>query len=99
MTNNEFKKGFKEEVKEFWSEYGDKIKIGAKCLGIGLAIGFVKGAFTAMEMANQNQARLIEKIPYEPDGDDIGEYVFDHIDELKPLIETTIEEAKEFDLI
>lgn len=99
MTNNEFKKGFKDEVKEFWSEYGDKIKIGAKCLGIGLTIGFIKGAFEAFKMTNQIEAQLIEKIPYTPDCEDVGEYVWDHIDELKPLIETTIEEAKEFESI
>ena len=60
------KRNFKDELKDFWGEHGDKIKIGLKFLGIGLVIGFVKGAMTGMEMQRDTVNRLMDKIPYEP---------------------------------
>lgn len=69
--------------------------VGVKCLGVGLAIGFIKGLTTAFRMSAVLDAELIKKIPYEPDYDDIAEYVHDHVDELKPFIETEIEYIEE----
>ena len=89
MENN--KRNFKDELRDFWGEHGDKIKIGLKFLGIGLVIGFVKGAMTGMGMQRDTVNRLIDKIPYEPDCDDIAEYVHEHLDELKPYYEAEIE--------
>lgn len=85
--NKGFIKNTKEEIKEFWSEHGDKIKIGAKCLGIGLAIGFIKGAFSMSKIDRGIHCELIKKIPYEPDYDDFADYVQDHMDELKVYYE------------
>ena len=89
MENN--KRNFKDELRGVWDEHGDKIKIGLKFLGIGLVIGFVKGAMTGMDMQRNTVNRLIDKIPYEPDCDDIEEYVHEHLDELKPYYESEIE--------
>lgn len=89
MENN--KRNFKDELRGFWDENGDKIKIGLKFLGIGLAIGFVKGAMTGMDMQRDTVNRLMGKIPYEPGCDDIEEYVHEHLDELKPYYESEIE--------
>ena len=88
---NKNSRNFKEEIKECWSEYGDKIKIGAKCLGIGLLVGFAKGVLTESKMSSRVHSELIKKIPYEPDCDDIAEYIHDHIDELIPYIKAEIE--------
>ena len=85
------KRNFKDELKDFWGEHGDKIKIGLKFLGIGLVIGFVKGAMTGMGMQRDTVNRLMDKIPYEPGCDDIEEYVHEHLDELKPYYEAEIE--------
>ena len=93
MENN--KRNFKNELKDFWNENRDKIKIGLKCLGIGLAIGFVKGGMTGMSMQRDTVNRLIDKIPYEPDCDDIADYVHEHLDELKPYYESEIEYAED----
>ena len=89
MENN--KRNLKDELKGFWDEHGDKIKIGLKFLGIGLVIGFVKGAMTGMDMQRDTVNRLMDKIPYEPGCDDIAEYVHEHLDELKPYYESEIE--------
>ena len=88
--NNE-KRSFKEEVKNFWEEHGKTIKVGIKCLATGLLVGFIKGVLTESEIHSREVCKLIDKIPYEPDGDDIAEYVHYHIDELKPYIEAEIE--------
>lgn len=93
MDNN--KRNFKNEVKDWWTDNRDKVKIGLKCLGVGLLVGFVKGACTGMSMQGDTVSRLIDKIPYEPDCDDIGEYVHEHIDELKPYVETELENSKD----
>lgn len=91
MNETKKNKGFienaKEELKEFWSEHGEKIKIGAKCLGVGLAIGFIKGAFAMSKSNSIVNSELIKKIPYEPDYDDFADYVQDHMDELKVYYE------------
>ena len=71
MENN--KRNFRNEVRDFWNENRDKIKIGLKCLGIGLAIGFVKGGMTGIDMQRDTVSRLIDKIPHEPDFDDIAD--------------------------
>lgn len=91
-------KNFKEEFKEWWSKNKSKIKIGAKCLGIGLVIGFFKGVSTMTKMHADTEMELIKKIPYEPDCDNIADYVHDHMDELKPFYEEEKEYRKEFDL-
>lgn len=57
---NENKRNFKQEIKDWWSEYGDKIK---KCLGAGLLIGFVKGVLTESKMSASVHSKLIDKIP------------------------------------
>ena len=93
MENN--KRNFKDELKGFWDEHGDKIKIGLKFLGIGLVIGFVKGAMTGMDMQRDTVNRLMDKIPYEPGCDDIGENVQEHVDELKPYYEAEIEYSED----
>ena len=89
------KRNFKDELRDFWGEHGDKIKIGLKFLGIGLVIGFVKGAMTGMEMQRDTVNRLMDKIPYEPGCDDIEEYVHEHLDELKPYYESEIEYSED----
>jgi hypothetical protein len=88
---NENKRNFKMEVKEWWSEHGSKVKIGAKCLAAGLLIGLVKGVLTESKLSASVHSKLIDKIPYEPDCDDIAEYIHDHIDELRPYIEAEVE--------
>ena len=93
MENN--KRNFKNEIKDWWTDNREKVKIGVKCLGVGLAIGFVKGACTGMDMQRDTVNRLMDKIPYEPDCDDIAEYVHDHIDELKPYVEAELEYSEE----
>lgn len=93
MENN--KRNFKDELRDFWNENRDKIKIGLKCLGLGLVIGFVKGGMTGMDMQRDTVNRLIDKIPYEPDCDDIAEYVHEHLDELKPYYEAEIEYSED----
>ena len=93
MENN--KRNFKDELRDFWGEHGDKIKIGLKFLGIGLVIGFVKGVMTGMDMQRDTVNRLIDKIPYEPGCDDIAEYVHEHLDELKPYYESEIEYSED----
>lgn len=35
-------KNIKQQIKDFWSENKQKIKVGAICLVSGLAIGYVK---------------------------------------------------------
>ena len=93
MENN--KRNFKDELKGFWDEHRDKIKISLKFLGIGLVVGFVKGAMTGMGMQRDTVNRLMGKIPYEPGCDDIGEYVHEHLDELKPYYEAEIEYSED----
>lgn len=85
--NKENKKSFKDELKEFWIENKDKIKIGLKCLGAGLLIGCAYGAVQMGKADSEIYAKLVDKIPYEPDCDDIAEYVHDHMDELKGYYE------------
>ena len=84
-------RNFKNEIKDWWDANKDKIKIGAACLAGGLFVGFVKGVLTQAKMQDRTYSELIKKIPYEPDYDDIGEYVHDHIDELKDYIKEEIE--------
>lgn len=91
----ETKRNFKDELKDWWADNRDKVKIGLKCLGVGLAIGFVKGAFTGIRMQQDTVNQLIDKVPYEPDCDDIGEYVHEHIDELKPYVETELKYSED----
>lgn len=81
----------KQELKEFWNEYGKAIKAGTTCLAIGLFIGFVKGVCTSDKMHSDTFNKLIEKIPYEPDYNDLFMYVYEHMDELKPFIEAELE--------
>ena len=85
------KRNFKEEFKSWWEENGEKIKIGAKCLAVGLLIGFVKGVVTESEISSRTHSELIKKIPYEPDCDDLADYIHNHIEELKPCIEAELE--------
>ena len=82
------KRDFKKEIKEFWDDYGTTIKVGARCLTVGLFVGFVKGVLTESKMHSEATCRLIDKIPYEPDPENIADYVHEHIDELRPYIET-----------
>ena len=93
MENN--RRNFKDALRDFWSEHGDKIKISLKFLGIGLVIGFAKGAMTGMDMQRDTVNRLMDKIPYEPDCDNIEEYVHEHLDELKPYYEAEIEYSED----
>lgn len=72
-------------LKEFWNENKDKIKIGAKCLGIGLTVGFIKGVFMMLD----KQADLLERIP--PDDTDFKDYIITHFDEFEDFIK---EESK-----
>lgn len=87
---NENKLNFKEEIRDWWSEYGDKVKIGAKCLVVGLSIGFIKGVLTESKLLASAQSKLLDKIPYEPDCDDIMDYICDHIEEFRPYFEAEI---------
>lgn len=77
------KRNFKQEIKDFWKEQGSKIKIGVKCLTFGLFIGFIKGVLTSDQM----HCKLIDKIPYESDPDNIDDWVSNHMDDLKEYYE------------
>ena len=50
---------FKEEAKVFWNKNKGKIIFGAKCLGVGFGIGFVKGMIT---MANASDRGIISEL-------------------------------------
>ena len=89
------KRNLKDKLRDFWSEHRDKIKISLKLLGIGSVIGFAKGAMTGMDMQRDTVNRLMDKIPYEPDCDNIEEYVHEHLDELKPYYEAEIEYSED----
>ena len=54
---------FKEQCKDFWKENKDKIKIGLKCLGVGLVIGFFKGVSTALKLNHEETMKLLDKVP------------------------------------
>lgn len=74
------KNGFtkaKKSIKNFWSENGDKIKIGIKCLCIGAGVGFVYG----FNRLTDERIELIKKIPYEPDVEDMYDYIETHKDD------------------
>lgn len=75
----EEKRNLKAEVKEAWSEAWPRIKIGAICLGTGLMVGFIKGVLTE----DKRHTKLLEKLPYEPEYEDIDAWVMDHMDEVK----------------
>lgn len=75
--------------KEFWNENKDKIKIGAKYLGIGLTIGFIKGVFTMSKIYEGNISDLIDRIP--PYDTDFKDYIITHFDEFEDFIK---EESK-----
>lgn len=55
----------KEQIKDFWKEEGDKIKIGVKCLSVGLLVGFVKGVLTESKMQSNAICDLVDKISNE----------------------------------
>lgn len=62
----------KEEAKGFWNKNRDKIIFGAKCLGVGFGIGFVKGIITESKYGNngilytmsEKLDRIYDYIPY-----------------------------------
>lgn len=66
----------KEEVKGFWNKNKSKIIFGAKCLGVGFGIGFVKGYITNDKDSNKDifyqitnrLDKLTSKLPeYDPE--------------------------------
>lgn len=63
------KRNWKQELKDFWEEYGSRIKTGAKCLGLGLLIGFIRGACTVAKMNAENDARFIDMLSDKDDED------------------------------
>lgn len=62
----------KEEAKRFWNKNKSKIIFGAKCLGVGFGIGFVKGIITESKYGNngllytmsEKLDRIYDYIPY-----------------------------------
>lgn len=78
------KRNFKEEFNDWWDENKTKIKIGVKCLVIGLGVGFIKGVLTTNKLHERNLSAMIDRLP--PEETDCRSYIETHIDEFKPFI-------------
>lgn len=78
------KRIFKEEINDWWDENKTKIKFGAKCLALGLGIGFIKGVLTTNKLHERNLSAMIDRLP--PDETDCKNYIITHIDEFDSFI-------------
>ena len=83
MTKEELKQG----IKTWWTDNKEKIIVGAKCLAAGAAIGFVKGAMTIAQINADTMNALISTIPYEPEDEDLSEWVQTHQEEVLKMQE------------
>lgn len=75
------RRSYKERIRDFWDENGRVIKIGAKMLLIGLGVGCVKGFHSSSKIYSNQINRLIDKLPYCPDPDDLADVLSAFADE------------------
>lgn len=61
-------------VVNFWNINKSKIKFGAKCVGAGLVIGFIKGMIFETDHLTDLANSIVEKIPDPIDTDDFPSY-------------------------
>lgn len=65
----EEKRNWKEEIKDFWKEKGDTIKIVAGCLTGGFLVGFAKGVLTESKLSQGAFIAILDKYPNALDDD------------------------------
>lgn len=61
-------------VVNFWNDNKSKIKFGAKCVGAGLVIGFIKGMTYENHYLADLASSIVEKIPDPIDTDSFPSY-------------------------
>lgn len=89
----EEKRNWKQELKDFWEEYGPRIKTGVKCLALGWFVGFIRGASSMAKINAKNDALLIEMLNSKEDEDNEGDQ---EIDEFFEVLKKNGWEVKKF---